>query len=350
MKGLALEGGGAKGAYQIGAYKALIDCNYKFKMIAGTSIGSVNAALIVQGDFAHLEQLWKEIDSKIFGMDPEIVSSLVHKKIDKKCIKNSFSTFVSILKNRGIDTSEFLALLTKYIDEDRVRKSKVKFGLVTMRLSDLKPLELSIDEIPEGKLIEYIMASCYLPVFHMKKIIDDNYYIDGGFTNVLPITLLEKHGCDEIIGVRVKKFGLIKKPKNKDTKVTIIKPRKNIGSIILIDKDRTISNSSLGYYDTMKTIKNLDGNIFYFKRKNLRFYRYIARGIKKSEKQKLMKKYHAKDLKTLIIRLLEYTMEYNNYNVYEIYDPWKIIRKLKRGYTMQDDSGAFDVIIQLKNY
>lgn len=50
MLGIALEGGGAKGAYQVGAYIALKKKHIKPSIIAGTSIGSVNAALMVQGD------------------------------------------------------------------------------------------------------------------------------------------------------------------------------------------------------------------------------------------------------------------------------------------------------------
>ena len=44
MKGLVLEGGGTKGAYQIGAYKALRDLGIEFQGVAGTSIGALNGA------------------------------------------------------------------------------------------------------------------------------------------------------------------------------------------------------------------------------------------------------------------------------------------------------------------
>ena len=44
MLGLALEGGGAKGAYEIGAYRALTELGYRFDVICGVSIGAINAA------------------------------------------------------------------------------------------------------------------------------------------------------------------------------------------------------------------------------------------------------------------------------------------------------------------
>ena len=49
MLGLALEGGGSRGAYHIGAYKACRQLGLEFDAICGSSIGAVNAALLCQG-------------------------------------------------------------------------------------------------------------------------------------------------------------------------------------------------------------------------------------------------------------------------------------------------------------
>ena len=54
MYGLALEGGGAKGAYQAGALKAIEECGFEIGAIVGTSIGSFNGAMFAQGDFEKL--------------------------------------------------------------------------------------------------------------------------------------------------------------------------------------------------------------------------------------------------------------------------------------------------------
>ena len=75
MRGLALEGGGAKGSYEIGAYIALKELGYKFNMVAGTSIGSLNAALIVQGDIELAQKLWMSADSEIVGINKDIVKT-----------------------------------------------------------------------------------------------------------------------------------------------------------------------------------------------------------------------------------------------------------------------------------
>ena len=65
-KGLVLEGGGTKGAYQIGAYEALRDLGIKITGIAGTSIGALNGAFIAQGDFESMKDIWVNYDYKSF--------------------------------------------------------------------------------------------------------------------------------------------------------------------------------------------------------------------------------------------------------------------------------------------
>ena len=57
--GLTLEGGGARGAYHIGAVKALLENGYEFGAIVGTSIGAINAAFLAQGDFDEIYKMWK---------------------------------------------------------------------------------------------------------------------------------------------------------------------------------------------------------------------------------------------------------------------------------------------------
>ena len=59
--GIVLEGGGAKGAYQVGAWKALREAGVKIKAVAGTSVGALNGALICMDDIDRAEKLWKNI-------------------------------------------------------------------------------------------------------------------------------------------------------------------------------------------------------------------------------------------------------------------------------------------------
>lgn len=48
--GLVFDGGGARGAYQIGAWRALSEAGVKISAVAGTSVGALNGALVCMGD------------------------------------------------------------------------------------------------------------------------------------------------------------------------------------------------------------------------------------------------------------------------------------------------------------
>ena len=136
MIGFALEGGGAKGAYQAGAYIALVKNGIVPDIIAGTSIGSVNAALMAQGDINKLVDLWLNTTTDIFGINSEIIDKLLHKKYTRKDIEPTFTNIKEIIKNRGIDTTGFYNTINNVIDEDKLRKSRTKFGLITVRIKE----------------------------------------------------------------------------------------------------------------------------------------------------------------------------------------------------------------------
>lgn len=57
--GLVLAGGGTKGAYQLGALKALKELGIKTQAISGASIGALNAVMYIQNDLNKLEEMYK---------------------------------------------------------------------------------------------------------------------------------------------------------------------------------------------------------------------------------------------------------------------------------------------------
>ena len=76
-RAIVFEGGGAKGAYEAGAVKALNKKKIFFEGAGGTSIGAINAAFYVVKNFDNLFKLWEKMDSSdIFGVDSEFLQSI----------------------------------------------------------------------------------------------------------------------------------------------------------------------------------------------------------------------------------------------------------------------------------
>lgn len=202
---LALEGGGAKGAYQMGVVKALMEAGYEFDAVVGTSIGALNAAMIAQGKWEQGYQLWKNISfSQIFDVEDEKLNQIFDVNISLGLLKYMTKKVKESFQNKGIDTTKIRAFIEKNVDEETLRKSNINFGLVTVCLSDKKPEELFLNQIKEGSVIDYLMATSNLPVFK-RATVEDKRFLDGGAYDNCPVNMLEKKGYKNIIVIRLHK-------------------------------------------------------------------------------------------------------------------------------------------------
>ena len=189
---LALEGGGAKGAYQIGAWKALREAGVKIDAVAGTSVGALNGSLIVMGDLEKAENIWENIRySQVMDVDDETMSRLLKGdvKLDEKNKKldSVAQQMFEVIKNRGFDVTPLRKWISQVVDEKTVRESPVELFIDTFSLSDGKLLELRAKDLPEGTLCDMLLASAYLPVFRSEKL-GGKRYADGGLRDVLRCT------------------------------------------------------------------------------------------------------------------------------------------------------------------
>ena len=330
MVGLALEGGGAKGSYQAGAYMALKKCHIKIDAVAGTSIGAFNGALIASHDEDKMVELWQDATmSALLGVDDDKVKNILSGNIDIDTIKWSVKEIYKIFKNGGLDISNYRALIRNNVDENALRNSDIKFGLTTVNLNGFNMQEVYIEDMPEGTLHDYIVASSYLPVFKKEKLVNGEYYLDGGFYNLCPTDMLEQIGCDEIYVINIKGIGIKKRGKKLQTRIIEIKPYTNLGSIILFDKDTNLRNMKYGYNDTLKVLGKIDGIHYYFNKKSDRFYKRINHRVKGKIVNDIKALLNAKDYKEMVLKALDYILEKESKDDLEIYKVMDAIRMCK---------------------
>lgn len=249
--GIALEGGGAKGAYQIGVLKAIIELNIQYDCVVGTSIGALNAAAYVLKDYENYYESWRNFD---FSLKSDA-------KKEQKSISFNLNEIMHNVKEfkkeyygfEGVNPEKFIEILKNIIDEDSIRNSKIKYGLTTYSLSDEKPLNLFIEDIPKDLLHEYVFASCNLPLF-TPRLINGKYYIDGGVFNRLPINMLIELGYKNIITVRLRndEFDL----KSYDNiNIIDISPDEFLSSSLEASSERINWMLNKGYEDAIKALK-----------------------------------------------------------------------------------------------
>ena len=347
MIGVALEGGGARGSYQIGAIKALKKCGIEPVCYVGTSIGSVNAALAASGDIKRMERIWRGMSSEeLFNIDANLLKAIEEKRINKSILKKGFKTVVDIIKNAGIDTKKLRKVYKEYLDEEALRNSNIDFGLVTYSLTDRKPVEIFLRDIPKGKVYEYLIASCYLPVFKMEKIIDDKYYLDGGFHDNCPINMLLREGYDEIYAIGLNSLGNKQDLIKNNAKIVRIAPKKDLGSMLIFNEKSVRENAELGFYDTLKVLKNLDGHTYYIKNKNHKYYERITQDIDYMELHMLDNV--TTDVKKLTIRVFERLMKEFGLEVYKVYSVPMLVIKLKGLLYDKPDHKYYNFVKNLK--
>ena len=135
------------------------------------------------------------------------------------------------LADGGIDITPLKELIHEVVDEEKIRKCGKEFCLLTFSVSDMKELDLSIEDIPEGLLEDFLLASAYLLGFKNEPL-HGKTYIDGGAVNNVPTASLLKRGYKDLIQVRI--FGPGRVPKTtipEDGSLLEIEPRVGLGSI-----------------------------------------------------------------------------------------------------------------------
>lgn len=265
-KAVVLSGGGARGAYQVGVWKALRKLHYHYKIVTGTSVGALNGALMVQRDYDKCLKLWENINFDQLFIDhfPTKIDGIFGKtKVYQKYASN-------FIKNGGMDTSRFEKLVYRLYNPFRFFHSSINFGMITYNRTTHRGVEITKKEMTEENVPSYIIASasCY-PAFPMKKINGEDY-IDGGYSDNLPINLAIDLGATEIVAVDLNAVGRKRKIKNKNIKITMIEPKNHIVSFLVFQESLSKQAISYGYNDTMKAFGKFEGNFFTFYKKQLK--------------------------------------------------------------------------------
>ncbi|MCI5643777.1 MAG: patatin-like phospholipase family protein [Peptoniphilus sp.] len=339
--GLVLEGGGAKGAYQVGAYFALMEMGFNFSKIVGTSIGAFNGAMFAQGDAYECFKAWKNLDFSSF------VNELKSVEEDQDIL----TKIVEKLRNHDIKIPELtrspyplFRLVDQFIDEEKLRSSDIDFGICTVNVSDLKVEKLFKEDIEKGLIKDYIIASCYIPFFKLKPL-HGKIFLDGGFASPAPIEMIDDD--IDIVLVRLSD-GIIK---NEERAKYIIKPNKRLGSALGFDTNRADELIKNGYFDAFRTVKGLKGEDYYIlpikEEESLKYiYKILKDKVDEIDNKvirKIFEEYAPKvaaeldmpenfKYDELLYKLLESEAEKKKIDRYKIYTVEGLVREIENGF------------------
>ena len=260
--GLVLSGGGTKGAYEVGAWRAIRELKIPLRGIAGTSIGALNAALFLSTELKKIEEIYRTIRITDVlpvgdGIDPE---------------KNVFdpANLLPIMKEyfirRGLDNSPLHSLLLKYLDVDKIYDSPLDLGIVTFDVQSREPLRLFKEDIEKEKLTDYLLASANFPIFRTQDL-GGKRFLDGGLYDNMPFNPMIERGYTHLIVIDINGLGLTRKVENPDKVcLKMVSCSEDLGGTFEFNRERITRNMKLGYLDTMKAFHKLFGSHYFFRR------------------------------------------------------------------------------------
>ncbi|MFC5496855.1 DUF3734 domain-containing protein [Caenimonas terrae] len=210
VKALVLQGGGALGSYQAGAYAGLVDSDADLDWVAGVSIGAINAALIAGnapkdrvhrlsefwhlissgpgqslparwGDRSMLNQ-WSAFSTSMFG-----VPGFFRPVVNPALLLGGAAPMLSYY-----DTSPLKQTLERLVDFDRINSGgmRLSVGAVNVRTGNSTYFDNSTHQIG----VEHIMASGALPPGFPPVDIEGEDYWDGGIVSNTPLQyVLDTH-------------------------------------------------------------------------------------------------------------------------------------------------------------
>ncbi len=248
VKALVLAGGGARGSYQVGVWRALTELGWRPQIITGTSVGSLNGAMFALDLYETARDMWLSIRSQdVMELPAEDAPlSELHAFLQRSCAHG------------GMDVTPLEEIVERVLDEDKLRKSPIRLGLVTVEQKTLKARELTLEDIPEGKVKDYLLASaaCF-PALRAQQI--DGVSSWTAATGTTCPRRWPRRWARRRTGLRGPGGSGHHPPNRTGLPTTIIRSYWELGDILHFEPDTARRNIELGYHDTRRAMGCLRG-------------------------------------------------------------------------------------------
>lgn len=275
-RAVVFSGGGAKGGYQVGAWKALRELGYEPEIVTGTSVGALNGALMALGKYDEAVDIWENMSmNSVFA---KYVESIGGDDAEKK---NYLALFAREILKGGADYTPLQELVKGLMDEEGLRDSDIRFGLVTTRFPSVRPVQLFIDDIPKGEAADYVIASAAAFPFLKSYKIGESKFVDGAYSENMPIKMALSAGADEIVAINIASMN-VGRIDTTDALIHYVCPtkelmEKKIGNFLVFDNELSRKSIRQGYLDTLKCFSLYDGRVYTFEKdEKYRFGRFEA--------------------------------------------------------------------------
>lgn len=248
--GLVLAGGGGKGAYEIGAWKAIRERkDLKITAVSGASVGALNAALYAAGDYERAKCIWeKQVNEEVILMPghlrkkeflhsveetvrenrewimqipslkeltlaPGVLWKAFWKKravtrVVGELLDGSFAMSVALLiyhmAKKGVFTREGLIQIIRQNEIlPEVRRSEISCYASCYDITEQSVTYFLMQRYSEDEILQILLASSALPFIFSPEKIGSRKYWDGGLKDNLPVRPLYDAGYRKLLVVHL---------------------------------------------------------------------------------------------------------------------------------------------------
>ena len=258
--GVFLTGGGGIGAFHIGFFKALEEAGIKYDGVYGSSVGAMVAGAATYLTSDEMYAAWRTLSlESVLKIDSKKVKDLSGAKRTLMLYKETFLSCCRRDPHLFISIDDLRKLMYASLDGEKIRESKIDFGITTTELPSMKMKKIYKEDMSVNPL-EYILASIYMPIFSRQRIIDNKHYLDLSRFRRYPLEMLKERKCNNIYIVNIEANNLkrlqkpILKNFNNGEKVTFINYEKK-PSILDFSLEQAEKNFRSGYETTMKVLE-----------------------------------------------------------------------------------------------
>lgn len=221
--GLVFGGGGGKGAYQIGVWRALHEAGIdkKIDSVAGTSIGALNGALFCMGNLSSAERVWSAISPELILTEQDIhlcctclpqynhstftdgwfsnagLKKLIDGAVDPRILKNGARDFYATAAK--LQKHPLFYNFVKHHSEDNIFMRIVSLIAIRFFKYQTEPIYFDIRKQKTVLIPDILLASSAIPLIFPDITIEGDTYIDGGIEDNVPIAPLYQKGIRKYI-------------------------------------------------------------------------------------------------------------------------------------------------------
>ncbi len=286
-KGVAIcfSGGGGKGAYEIGVWKALnefgiVPC---ISAISGTSVGALNAALFAQGSYEIAYDVWSNISQDaVCTLNDKLIESgvkdCVKKIVTDRFLEGPTRQIYRFIKSKSehegfITRDGLITLIKKYISYKAVLafKGPIYISAYDTSRKYTHYFELHRDAYDYDRMRDILLASASIPVVFGEVEIDGTVYWDGGAQlkgpfvlpneeHNTPVGRLHMDGYRTIITIHCSREISVDKAKYPGSTILEIMPQEDMGGLIKgtlnFGPNTVVENMERGYADAVRILRH----------------------------------------------------------------------------------------------